>query len=81
MAKGALTLHGWIYEIESGQILAYDPQMSHFVPITSESVLPTLTSRPMATARLRSRRRTVTPATANEWGVFHYPFNFQSGGR
>jgi carbonic anhydrase len=52
MAKGALTLHGWIYEIESGQILAYDPQVSHFVPITSGSVLPTLTARPMAAARL-----------------------------
>ena len=51
MAKGALTLHGWIYEIESGQILAYDPQVSHFVPITSESALPMLTARPMATAR------------------------------
>ena len=52
MAKGALTLHGWIYEIESGKILAYDPQVSHFVPITSGSTLPTLTARPMATARL-----------------------------
>jgi carbonic anhydrase len=52
MAKGALTLHGWIYEIESGQILAYDPQLSHFVPIISGSALPTLTPRPMATARL-----------------------------
>src|SRR5262252_5695472 len=51
MAKGALTLHGWIYEIESGRILAYDPQVSHFVPITSRSALPTLTARPMATAR------------------------------
>jgi carbonic anhydrase len=52
MAKGALTLHGWIYEIESGQILAYDPQVSHFVPITTGSALPTLSSRPMATAKL-----------------------------
>jgi carbonic anhydrase len=52
MAKGALTLHGWIYEIESGQILAYDQHVSHFVPITSGSVLPTLSSRLMATARL-----------------------------
>ncbi len=52
MAKGALTLHGWIYEIESGQILAYDPQLSHFVPITSVAALPTLTARPMATSRI-----------------------------
>jgi len=43
IAKRALTLHGWIYEIESGQILVYDPQVSHFVPITSRAVLPTLT--------------------------------------
>jgi carbonic anhydrase len=52
MAKRALTLHGWIYEIESGQILAYDPQVSHFVPITSGAALPTLTARPMATSRI-----------------------------
>jgi carbonic anhydrase len=52
MAKGALTLHGWIYEIESGKILAYDPQLSHFVPITSGAALPTLTARPMATSKL-----------------------------
>ena len=51
LAKGALTLHGWIYEIDSGQILAYDPQVSHFVPITSRLELPTMTARPMATAR------------------------------
>jgi carbonic anhydrase len=52
MAKGALTLHGWIYEIESGQILAYDPQVSHFVPITSGTALPSLNSRPMATGKI-----------------------------
>ncbi|HEX5082297.1 MAG TPA: carbonic anhydrase [Blastocatellia bacterium] len=52
MAKGVLTLHGWIYEIESGKILAYDPQLSHFVPITSGAALPTLTTRPMATSKL-----------------------------
>jgi carbonic anhydrase len=52
MAKGELTLHGWIYEIESGQILAYDPKVSHFVPITSRKDLPTLSARPMATSSL-----------------------------
>lgn len=52
MAKGGLTLHGWIYEIESGQILAYDPQVSHFVTITSKQDLPALRARPMATGRL-----------------------------
>lgn len=59
MAKGALTLHGWIYEIESGQILAYDPQVSHFVPITSRQDLPALSARPMAVSRLAK------PASSN----------------
>jgi carbonic anhydrase len=52
MAKGELTLHGWIYEIESGQILAYDSQVSYFVPITSRKDLPTLSARPMAINKL-----------------------------
>ena len=51
MTKGELTLHGWIYEIESGQILAYDPKVSHFVPITSRQNLPALSARPMATSK------------------------------
>jgi carbonic anhydrase len=51
MAKGELSLHGWIYEIESGQILAYDPQVSHFVPITPKQELPALGARPMAIGR------------------------------
>jgi carbonic anhydrase len=38
LAKGNLILHAWIYEIESGKILAYDPQQSHFQPITEEYV-------------------------------------------
>src|SRR5262249_10354258 len=45
MAKGSLSLHGWIYEIENGKILAYDPRVSHFVPITSRLTLPTLAAR------------------------------------
>jgi carbonic anhydrase len=52
MTKGELTLHGWIYEIESGQILAYDPKVSHFVPITSRQNLPALSALPMATSKL-----------------------------
>ncbi len=45
MAKGALTLHGWIYEIESGQVRAYDPQASRFVPLASGRDLPALNAR------------------------------------
>ncbi len=39
LAKGLLTLHGWIYDIETGTILAFDPNESHFSPITSQKTL------------------------------------------
>src|SRR5262245_65027125 len=48
MAKGALTLHGWIYEIESGQILAYDPMVAHFVTITFRQDLLALKAEQIA---------------------------------
>lgn len=38
MTKGALTLHGWVYHIESGQILAFDPEQSRFVPMSERPV-------------------------------------------
>jgi carbonic anhydrase len=31
--KGSLTLHGWVYEIETGVVRAYDAQQQRFVPI------------------------------------------------
>ncbi len=48
LAKGELTLHGWIYEIESGQILAFNPEQSRFVPVTKDKVIPAATNRPVA---------------------------------
>lgn len=56
LAKGGLAMHGWIYEIESGQILAYDPEVSQFVPITSRASLPSVSVRWMATAGLSKPR-------------------------
>jgi carbonic anhydrase len=38
LAKAELTFHAWVYEIESGRILAYDPALARFAPITLEGV-------------------------------------------
>lgn len=38
--RGRLTLHGWIYQIESGQVLAYDAQQHQFVPPHSRIPAP-----------------------------------------
>jgi carbonic anhydrase len=36
MAKGTLTLHGWMYYIESGDVDVYNPQTDSFVRMTFE---------------------------------------------
>ncbi len=51
LAKGALSLHGWIYEIESGKILSYDPQASQFVPLTSHAIPAAMSARPIVAAK------------------------------
>ena len=33
--SGDISIHGWVYDIESGEIDCYDPESSQFVPISS----------------------------------------------
>lgn len=40
MAKGELALHGWFFEIESGQILAFDGGTERFVTVEENGRLP-----------------------------------------
>ncbi len=40
LVKGELMLHAWIYQIDTGQVLAFDPARSQFVPINAEYTLP-----------------------------------------
>ncbi len=37
LARGELSLHGWVYKIETGAVFAYDPRQGQFLPLT-ESV-------------------------------------------
>lgn len=32
LAEGRLAIHGWVYEIETGKVRAYDPAPGLFVP-------------------------------------------------
>ena len=34
IATGDVTLHGWVYSIESGEVVAYDEQQDEFVPVS-----------------------------------------------
>lgn len=45
LASGKLTLHGWVYEIETGRVLAFDPHSSHFAPVTADSGNPAVATR------------------------------------
>jgi carbonic anhydrase len=33
LARGELRIHGWVYEIETGEVFAHDPQRGEFVPV------------------------------------------------
>ncbi|MCJ2034016.1 carbonic anhydrase [Methylobacterium sp. J-068] len=40
LAKGELRLHGWFFEIESGEVLAYDGEGSRFISLEDGEELP-----------------------------------------
>jgi carbonic anhydrase len=45
LTRGGLSLHGWVYYIETGEVFAYDPRAEQFLPLV-QSYLPS--SRPPA---------------------------------
>jgi carbonic anhydrase len=34
-SRGAVHLHGWVYQFETGSVFAYDPRQEEFVPLSS----------------------------------------------
>ena len=40
LAKGQLHLHGWVYEIETGKVYAFDPENGQFAPLAETSGQP-----------------------------------------
>jgi carbonic anhydrase len=50
VAKGELSLHGWVYHIENGDVDAYDPHTDKFVRITFND--PGMNTAEMTTAKI-----------------------------
>lgn len=40
LAAGTLNLHGWVYEIETGHVRAYDSETGKFVPVNEDEAGP-----------------------------------------
>lgn len=62
LVAGDLKLHGWVYQIETGRVLAYDPAYGQFVPLPEaalQSVPPFAAIRPCGRA----------PRTADQQGA------------
>lgn len=36
-ARGEVSIYGWVYRIETGEVLAYDPTLSRFMSLNAES--------------------------------------------
>jgi carbonic anhydrase len=37
LARGGLQIHGWVYLIETGEVLSYEPQSGDFVPLFAQT--------------------------------------------
>ncbi len=37
LGRGALTLHGWVYKFETGQVFSFDPDSGQFLPLEGAS--------------------------------------------
>ncbi|BAP42363.1 carbonic anhydrase [Pseudomonas sp. 21LCFQ02] len=45
LASGQLSIHGWVYSIETSEILAYDSVLDRFRPLDGEAPVPTATPK------------------------------------
>ena len=45
LAAGQLYIHGWIYDIETGRIKAYDAQQGAFLPLNDVQTIPSATPK------------------------------------
>ncbi|WNW12650.1 carbonic anhydrase [Pseudomonas sp. DTU_2021_1001937_2_SI_NGA_ILE_001] len=45
LASGQLSIHGWVYSIETSEILAYDSQLDRFRPLDGDGPVPTATPK------------------------------------
>ena len=36
LESGRLTVHGWVYKFETGQVFSYDPESGQFLPLSTE---------------------------------------------
>ncbi|WP_421682900.1 carbonic anhydrase [Stutzerimonas urumqiensis] len=51
LASGQLFIHGWVYDIETCEIRAYDADAGDFRPITQDAPLPMATPKPRYSPR------------------------------
>jgi carbonic anhydrase len=61
LAAGEMKLHGWVYDMETGQVFAYDPASGQFAPLVRNGVAAVV---PMPTLRAGPRPSTVVQLTA-----------------
>jgi carbonic anhydrase len=45
MASGHLFIHGWVYDIETSQIKAYDADKGAFLPLDGTNPIPSATPK------------------------------------
>lgn len=57
LARGSVKLHGWVYNFERGQLVAFDAEKGDFVELTAEAVA----DMPHATPKVRRASYSISP--------------------
>jgi carbonic anhydrase len=68
LASGKLRLHGWIYNIKTGAVTAYEPSRGQFVPISEALEIPNRENKPR-----RSIEQGMPASQRPEQGHEHLP--------
>jgi carbonic anhydrase len=63
LAQGKLNLHGWVYDIEEGEVYGYDPGVSQFQPLGE--LRPAGTAAPARVMDVRSGDARFRPTSEN----------------
>lgn len=45
LARGELRIHGWVYELETGEVYAFEPSKNQFVPLRQATLAPAISRK------------------------------------
>jgi carbonic anhydrase len=64
LSRNKITLHGWVYHIETGVVMAYDPELHAYVPVNNSAPACPITTPAITASSSTSSKPVSLPNTA-----------------